>query len=345
MCRDLARRTGNTCRLNLRELRMKLAATKYHGMGNDFIVIDCSQQNLSSAEMSQLAIRVCDRKGLLGADGAVFISNAKSERPTVDCFYPNGSISEFCVNGFQCAARALMNLSGLKICTFDTDVGVVSVEQVILDKSSVNRSRITLPVCSTEPSAKYYSGTDALWGTIINDISPHHAIYGVSLHVPQLLIFTPYVSTDELVRIGKALNSQSSLFPLGVNASFVATFKKAVYVRTFVRGGVGLTESCASAMFASCLLLERLGRLATGTPIRVLSRGGVAYCVHSRLGTTMGTIESSVSKVFSCDIEYNLQSGELGELVNGEFNLSEVSSYSVLHETLRAEIVEEQLEN
>ena len=50
---------------------MSFNFTKWHGLGNDFVIVDLFKENIS--DCNNLAIKVCDRNFGIGADGLVLV--------------------------------------------------------------------------------------------------------------------------------------------------------------------------------------------------------------------------------------------------------------------------------
>jgi len=82
--------------------------SKYHGLGNDFILIDNRDRQDPYLTPSQ-AISWCDRHFGIGADGVIFLL------PEVDgyrmrIFNSDGSEPEMCGNGIRCLAKFMQDL-------------------------------------------------------------------------------------------------------------------------------------------------------------------------------------------------------------------------------------------
>ena len=79
--------------------------TKWQGCGNDFVLLDCREQE--SADYSELAKKMCDRHYGIGADGILVVLD--SELPDVALrmriFNTDGSEAEMCGNGIRCFSR------------------------------------------------------------------------------------------------------------------------------------------------------------------------------------------------------------------------------------------------
>ena len=54
---------------------MKIPFTKYHALGNDFIVIEQAATKLTKGRLPRLAREMCERRTSVGADGILFLSS------------------------------------------------------------------------------------------------------------------------------------------------------------------------------------------------------------------------------------------------------------------------------
>ncbi|KAM7264264.1 hypothetical protein ACFE04_001947 [Oxalis oulophora] len=111
---------------------------KYHGLGNDFILVD----NRSSTEPKvtpEKAAKLCDRNFGVGADGVIFVMpGVDGTDYTMRIFNSDGSEPEMCGNGVRCFARFvadLENLQGRQSFTVHTGAGLIIPE--ILDDGKV----------------------------------------------------------------------------------------------------------------------------------------------------------------------------------------------------------------
>lgn len=84
-----------------------LKFSKYHGIGNDFILVDNTHSDspICSAEE---AVRLCDRNFGIGADGLIFaMPGSNGCDYTMRIYNADGSEPEMCGNGIRCMARFL----------------------------------------------------------------------------------------------------------------------------------------------------------------------------------------------------------------------------------------------
>lgn len=79
-----------------------------HGLGNDYVYVDCIVQSLHGVDLPQLARKISDRHRGVGSDGLILIA-----RPTdgsnadvrMEMYNADGSRGEMCGNGIRCVAK------------------------------------------------------------------------------------------------------------------------------------------------------------------------------------------------------------------------------------------------
>lgn len=81
--------------------------TKMHGIGNNYIYINCFEEKLTHEQMSLISEKVADKNFGIGADGAIFI--CPSDEDGVDgemrMYNADGSYGKMCGNGIRCVAK------------------------------------------------------------------------------------------------------------------------------------------------------------------------------------------------------------------------------------------------
>lgn len=90
----------------------RLGFSKYHGLGNDFILVDnrASSELLLSADD---AVQLCDRNFGIGGDGVIFVTPAEGEADYgMRIINSDGSEPEMCGNGIRCMAKYVADLEG-----------------------------------------------------------------------------------------------------------------------------------------------------------------------------------------------------------------------------------------
>jgi diaminopimelate epimerase len=91
---------------------MEIEFTKYHGLGNDFILID-NRADTQPIITSEQAVQLCDRHFGIGADGVIFaLPGEDAGDYTMRIFNSDGSEPEMCGNGIRCLAQFIADLEG-----------------------------------------------------------------------------------------------------------------------------------------------------------------------------------------------------------------------------------------
>lgn len=84
---------------------------KMHGLGNDYVYVDCFRQEtkdiIARTDLSDLARRVSDRHFGVGSDGLVLMMPSKIADAKMLIFNADGSEAEMCGNAIRCVAKYL----------------------------------------------------------------------------------------------------------------------------------------------------------------------------------------------------------------------------------------------
>jgi len=255
---------------------------KFHGFGNDYIVIDSSElaEFPDAARLGQFARRICNRHYGAGADGIAVVGPAEVSGADfhVRIFNPDGSEASLSGNGTRCAAAYLyykklwsaakLRLStraGVKLYTireqtetgryvFDSELG-----QPKFDSASI-------PMITTEPLARVIDYPLAVDGETF-------AVTALQMGNPNCCIFVDDFDALDWRRIGKSLETHEQ-FPDRTNVVFVRVVSRDTIELRIWERGVGETEAsgtCSCAAAVASMINELTERLVT-----VLMPGGTA---------------------------------------------------------------------
>lgn len=315
-------------------MNMEVSFLKCHGMGNDYVLVDIETLSapINEAQMVKLSTLLCSRKGGVGADGAVFVSPDREADALVRVFNTSGSESELCINGVRCAGRYIIEKCGKPSVLLRASAGIVPLSRA--GQTFPGISMMTMHIHGIERLIDphfYIWPHEELWDTPIMALSPERHFFAVTINIPHILSIVDKIDLRELVSIGETANQQSSIFPQGVNVSFIAPIDDStLYVRTYERGGAGLTHSCASAMLASSYLMCELSNAEFNKPIQVYSSGGMATVIcSSTIDGVQGSaeIKSTSTFVYTAKITYDPVEGTIGSHFHRDFNDAEVMQY------------------
>lgn len=246
---------------------MTLKFTKYHGLGNDFILID----NLASPEpliSPNEAVELCDRHFGIGADGVIFVLPAKNGTDySMRIFNSDGSEPEMCGNGIRCFAQFITELEGVekvgKTYNIDTLAGLICPTikgngQVKVDMGEPQLLAQQIPTTLAGKDEKVINKL-----LKVNDID--YFVSCVSMGNPHCLVFVDDINSIDLSQIGP-LFEHHSCFPQRTNTEFIQIIDPNYVKMKVWERGAGITLACgtgACATVVAGVLNKRCDRITT----------------------------------------------------------------------------------
>lgn len=257
--------------------------SKMHGLGNDFMVIDATRQNIQLNKEN-----IClwaDRHLGVGFDQLMVIRQA--EETGVDfnyqIFNADGKEVEQCGNGVRCVAqfiheKKLSTKKQLRLATpyavMVCDIGVN--HQVTVNMGKPNFSPQALPFIAAVQAPFY-------------DHTYHGRLFSfgaVSIGNPHITFQVPDLSQAEVAVLGEAFNHMS-IFPQGVNVGFMQIITKDhIKLRVYERG-VGETLACGTGACAA-VSIGQLWQFLT-EKVRVSLAGGDLWIERNKAGELLMT--------------------------------------------------------
>lgn len=245
---------------------MRLAFTKMHGLGNDFMVFDAPAD---AALPSATALRgLADRHTGVGFDQALVLTPPRAAG--TDVFYrifnSDGSEVEQCANGARCIASLVARRLGRSTVRLDSPGGRVSGElhadgTVSLDMGVPNFDPASLPFEASREADIYplRIGEQEL------------QIGAVSMGNPHAVIQVPEVRSAPVDTIGPAVENHSR-FPRRANVGFMEVVSpEHIRLRVHERGA-GETQACGTGACGAVAVGRRRGLLQE--QVRVDAPGG-----------------------------------------------------------------------
>ena len=134
---------------------MGIKITKMQGCGNDFVLLDYDQytkglENKKWNDMSEAAVKLCDRNFGIGADGLIIPNNDTDEADIGWFFYnSDGSTAQMCGNGIRCFAKYSVDtgLVNKKEFTVKTLAGIIKPN---LMENGLIRVNMSKPILQPE---------------------------------------------------------------------------------------------------------------------------------------------------------------------------------------------------
>lgn len=226
---------------------MELKFTKMHGIGNDFVLIDATDNPVS---LSTEQIRhIADRHFGVGCDQLLLVEPAS--RADAEFRYriynADGGEVEQCGNGARCFAKYVYDqgLTARKNIPVETANGMIhlqieSDDQVTVDMGLPNFDPTALPFDA--------AGAPEYHELVVN--SEKYAIGAVSLGNPHAVLLVESVDEAPVATLGPAIEHHQR-FPQRVNVGFMEIVDRHhIRLRVFERG-VGETLACGSGACAA----------------------------------------------------------------------------------------------
>ncbi|WP_448658923.1 diaminopimelate epimerase [Sphingomonas sp. CJ99] len=263
---------------------MRISFIKCQGSGNDFPLVDGRALTLSDGEWSAVARALADRTGPVGGDGLLILTGGGDGAAFgMRMLNPDGSEAETCLNGLRCTARLGFEATGLSAADvrLKTSMAGASVEPEMAAGVATIRTQ-AVPAGVGAAAIGLRVAMDGPVDQPVPGVPSVRSFTAVAMPNPHLVAFVDAIDEDELVALGDWAESAPAILPGRCNISFVRVDGgNSIFVRTFERG-VGLTDSCGSAMAASVLAAVLTDRVAARAWVRVANRGGYVRAMADR---------------------------------------------------------------
>ena len=127
--------------------------TKWHGLGNDFVLTELSPDVIPQEKITGFVSRVCDRNFGIGADGLVFVYYDNHKILNMRIFNADGSEPEMCGNAIRCVAKYVYTKGLVRETVFSiqTKAGT-KVPEVIIKDGEVTAVKVDMgePILESE---------------------------------------------------------------------------------------------------------------------------------------------------------------------------------------------------
>lgn len=269
---------------------MQIPFVKMQGAGNDFIVVDVRDWNMSGADsnakedleqaflqyLSNLTIKLCKRRFFVGADGLMAVISPKADGDFGMLFFnADGSQAEMCGNGARCIARYGFDrgMAGTSdMIKIETTAGVVYAWRMSGD---IYRVRLNTPSV-----IKLNLFDDVSYVELGNPGIPHAVteMQGVGEIMKKLREggdLPKYLSNQKaLYARAKALRFHEK-FAKGANVNFYEIIKDGeIALLTFERGVEDFTLACGTGTASTALVIHMLKNNMQKGIVTVHSAGG-----------------------------------------------------------------------
>ncbi len=289
----------------LDSINMKnLAFEKFHGLGNDYILINDIEYGIPENFKSDLARKLCEIHFSIGADGLIYVNSSVNADIKMRIFNNDGSEAEMCGNGIRCFAKyvyeqgivkkeemSIETLKGIQTAKLTINEGEVSSVQIDMGAPILDCAEI--PVITPDDSFQCINEKIPILDKVFN-------FSAVSMGNPHAIIFINEQLTDnDLIKYGSLIESHVR-FPSKTNVEFVQILSDTEAILRVFERGVGITKSCGTGTCAAVVAGTISGSLKENHPIIMHNDGGDLLITYT--GKTV-LMEGPAIRVFKGVIE------------------------------------------
>lgn len=215
---------------------------KYHGTGNDFIVVDADEY---VPDRAAFATRHCDRASGVGADGVLFLALEERFDPprvVMTLVQPDGSTAAMCGNGARVAAAWAMERTGASEVMIDTQAGTRHARR--------EGSEIAIEMGEPRFEPEVVPLSPAYDEPMLGEDLEGYVVTALNTGVPHAVAFVDDVDAVDVEAVAPSLRHHDA-FPEGANVTFASRRADGGFdQRTYERGVEGETASCGTGAVA-----------------------------------------------------------------------------------------------
>ena len=205
---------------------------KYHGAGNDFIIID-DRENLFDKKNQAFIQKLCSRRFGIGADGLILLENDSESDFRMVYFNADGNESSMCGNGGRC------------IVAFAKKLDIISGKTKFIAIDGLHYAEID-DNNYVKLQMKDVETINNIDGDFVSDTGSPHYVKIVKEH------------TTNFVEEAKTIRNSQEYQAKGINVNFITINDRFIDIRTFERGVENETLACGTGCVAAALSVMEL---------------------------------------------------------------------------------------
>ena len=266
-----------------------LTFSKMHGIGNDYIYINCFQETVTDPE--KLSIFMSNVRFGVGSDGLVLILPSEVADFRMRIFNADGSEAMMCGNATRCVGKyvyehgmtdktevSLETNSGIKHLTLYVNEATNKVDAVKVDMGKAILKPAEIPVA--DDGDRFIAKP-----VVVDGVS--YDMTCVSMGNPHAVVFLPEIDSLDLEKMGPSFEHHP-LFPNRVNTEFIRVIDDhTLQMRVWERGS-GETFACGTGACAAAVASVLNGYCKREQEILIHLRGGdLRIIYHNDESVTM----------------------------------------------------------
>ena len=264
---------------------MKIDFIKYHGAGNDFVIIDCMQAAYRGLSIRQPQIeKICDRHFGIGADGLMFLKEDNDSDFLMDYYNSDGHRSSMCGNGARCIVDLAQQrgYAGEKVVFMAPD----GLHEACREGDLINLKMGDVKSVELTEKNHYFLDTG----------SPHY------------VVFEEDIEHLDLIKVAHKIRYNNRFSENGTNVNLVEQDGSKLRLRTYERGVENETLACGTGVVASVLAHAEKSEILSMATQEVSARGGELSVSYERSSEGYHNIwlKGPAQKVFTGSIDLDL---------------------------------------
>jgi len=238
-----------------------LRFVKYHGLGNDFILVDGTSASITLE--SQQVVHLCDRHFGVGADGVILVLPSAHADCRMQLFNSDGSEGEMCGNGLRCLARFVWDeglipktemtvetLAGIKCPRLHVEGG--HVREIGVEMGNPLLLARDVPTTLNAPDAEAVDVPLDVEGVTWR-------VTALNTGVPHCVVFVNDVDSVDWRTLGPRIEHHPA-FPAKTNVMFTQVVARdRLHIHPWERGA-GATLACGTGACAAAVAAAITGR-------------------------------------------------------------------------------------
>ena len=287
---------------------MAMKFTKMHGIGNDYVYVNCFEETV--ADPVKTAIAVSPRHFAIGSDGLILIKPSKVADCCMEMYNADGSLGAMCGNGVRCVGKyaydhGIVDKSKTTV-TVETASGIKTLKLTVRDgKAVLAEVDMGSPVLTSHKADRALTIEDyrtlsreTVWEKL--DVAGQTwEMIGVSMGNPHAVVYVEDTDSLEIEKIGPLFENHPR-FPGRTNTEFVQVLDDHTLKMRVRERGSGETFACGTGACAVLTASTLAGFVKGKADIQLL--GGT---LHIELRETDGHV---------------MMTGPAAEVFSGEWN-------------------------
>ncbi|AUB57748.1 MULTISPECIES: diaminopimelate epimerase [Methanobacterium] len=287
--------------------RIILLFHKMHGLGNDYVVIDESTEELIPEDKKgEISAELCTRGFSVGADGVIFVSPSIEADIRFRIFNSDGSEAQMCGNGIRCFAKYVFENDVIKEKQMSVEtLGGIKELTLQVENSNVKSIKVDMGTATFKTSAVPMATDEEEFidQELLVDGEPLK-LTAISVGNPHAIIFTDNLEDVALDHMGPIIENHKA-FPERINVHFVGVVSpQEVEMLTWERGA-GFTMACGTGATSTVIAGYKLGLLEKNVLVH-LPGGDLKITVYEKDNKLGGFMEGDAVSVFEGIMELDL---------------------------------------